>query len=179
MKGRQAWHPVRRLFAGCGEVDKDVLCRGGGERRRLRRLGALLVLWAAAMPTMAQPAAPAHWIRYAQSAGDRLQEGLSDGSSGLAVRLHAWLEKRATNDRLMGRSMPMVVRVWISGDGRVERTEFDSLGDIQADEDLRALLSLEPLPAPPPDMRQPLVLRLELEAAPAGENAARGDASLP
>ena len=116
----------------------------------------------------AQTTAPQHWLSYAQLASDQFQAWLSDGSSDLVVRLHAGLEKRDTNDRLMGASVPVVTRVWISAQGRVERIEFDSLGDPQADADLKALLSGKPLSVPPPsDMRQPLVLQLRLDRAPA------------
>ncbi|MNR63492.1 hypothetical protein D3C85_1858230 [compost metagenome] len=56
-----------------------------------------------------------------------------------------------------------MVRLWVTPQGRIERLEFDSLGQAQADADLRQLLAADPLPEPPPrDMRQPLVLQLSL-----------------
>lgn len=129
-------------------------------------LGISLAVASPAMP--AQTTVPQHWISYAQLTSNQFQEWLSDGSSDLVVRLHAWLEKRDTNDRMMGASVPVVARVWITAEGWVERVEFDSLGDPQADADLRALLSRKSLPEPPPpDMLQPLVLQLKLDPAPA------------
>lgn len=117
---------------------------------------------------------PQHWLDYAQMTSQQFQSWLSDGSSDLVVRLHAWLEKRDTNDRLVGISVPVIARVWISARGWVERVEFDSLGDPQADADLKALLSKQPLPRPPPsDMRQPLVLQLRLDPAPADAETGR------
>ncbi len=142
----------------------------GSVRRLLGGLGVMIVTLSPIAP--AQTAVPQHWISYAQLTSNQFQEWLSDGSSDLVVRLHAWLEKRETNDRLMGASVPVIARVWITREGWVERVEFDSLGDAQAAADLRALLSRKPLPEPPPpDMRQPLVLQLTLAPAPAGSAA--------
>lgn len=133
---------------------------------RWRRCLAALITLVAGLPAVQAQTPPQHWLDYAQSTSDQFQTWLSDGSSDLVVRLHVWLEHRDTNDRLMGTSMPVITRVWISAQGWVERVEFDSLGDPQADADLRALLSRKPLSAPPPaDMRQPLVLQLRLDAA--------------
>lgn len=131
--------------------------------------GLLAILSAASSPALqAQAAVPQPWLDYAQLTSRQFQSWLSDGSSDLVVRLHAWLEKRDTNDRLIGTSVPVIARVWISAQGWVERIEFESLGDPQADADLKALLSRQPLPRPPPsDMRQPLVLQLRLDPAPA------------
>ena len=81
-------------------------------------------------------------------------------------RLHAWLQQRDANDRLIGVRAPVVTQVWIAPDGQVRRIEFATLGEAQADADLRALLTRR-LAAPPPDMRQPIVLQLSLDPAPA------------
>jgi hypothetical protein len=139
--------------------------RGASQPRWRRWLVALITSLVASLPAVQAQTPPQHWLDYAQSASDQFQTWLSDDSSDLVVRLHAWLEQRDTNDRLMGTSMPVIARVWISAQGWVERVEFESLGDPQADADLRALLSRKPLSAPPPaDMRQPLVLQLRLDA---------------
>ena len=135
--------------------------------------GLLGTTLAATLPAaQAQTRAPQHWLDYAQATSHQFQAWLSDDTSDLVVRLHAWLEQRDTNDRLMGNSVPVIARVWISAQGWVERIEFESLGDPQADADLKALLGRRPLPQPPPDMRQPLVLQLTLDAAPVGTDAA-------
>ncbi|THF60437.1 YbaB/EbfC family DNA-binding protein [Pseudothauera rhizosphaerae] len=121
---------------------------------------------AAAVLTVAQAQeqVPAHWIAYAQVTGNALQIRLSEGAGELITRLHERLRERQ-----QGRAVPLpvVVRIWISSEGWVVRSDFDSLGDVQTDADLRAILSAHPLPEPPPpDMRQPMVLRLTLQPNP-------------
>jgi hypothetical protein len=56
----------------------------------------------------------------------------------------------------------VVARTWIRPDGRVERLEFDGLDDSETTVSLRMLLMLENVGTPPPDMLQPLRLRLAL-----------------
>lgn len=131
---------------------------------RRRRLVAGSALVAVMTMTQAQTAPPQHWVAYAQMTGNELQARLSDGPGDLVSRLHGWLEERQGSH---AEPFSIVVRIWITQDGWVERSEFDSLGDVQADADLRALLSAKPLPEPPPpDMRQPMVLQLTLQANP-------------
>ncbi|WP_260430501.1 hypothetical protein [Burkholderia cepacia] len=61
----------------------------------------------------------------------------------------------------------IVVRAWIGPNGAVTRVEFASLGDPDADATLRQLLTAGPLAElPPPDMLQPLRLRLRLAPNP-------------
>jgi hypothetical protein len=107
---------------------------------------------------------PTHWMSYAALAGNELQLRLSDEDSKGVTRLYDWLEQPQV---VSPRPEPLVVRVWISSRGNIERAEFETLGDPQVDADLRALLTSEPLSAPPPaDMKQPLVLGLSLRANP-------------
>lgn len=134
-------------------------------RARLRHLAGALAL-SAAFAAQSQ-SVPQHWLDYARSASSEFQGWLSDGADERVRRLHAWLQQRDTNDRLIGVPTPVVTQVWIAPDGQVRRIEFASLGEAQADADLRALLTRR-LPAPPPDMRQPMVLQLSLDPAPAG-----------
>lgn len=143
----------------------------GGSVAPYRRLLAGSALAAAMSVAHAQEAIPAHWIAYAQLTGNELQARLSEGTGDLISRLHAWLYKR--HDQ--GGAHPVNVRIWISPQGWVEKTEFESLGDAQADADLRAILSARPLPEPPPpDMQQPMVLQLTLQSNPeyVGDGAA-------
>ena len=119
-------------------------------------------------PALAAPshAVPQHWLRYAERVSNQFQSWLDDPLSESVVRLHAWLQERLLREGQAIPPAPLVVRVWIEADGRVERLEFDSLGNAQADADLRSLLTAEPLSAPPPaDMPQPLTLQLDLEFA--------------
>lgn len=134
-------------------------------RRRMRLRWLAGVLFAsAAWSAVCAPPVPRHWLDYAGAASRQFQAWLGDADDQRVQRLHAWLQQRDTNDRLMGHPVPVVVQVWIAPDGVVHRLQFDSLGQAQADDDLRALL-LRRLPTPPADMRQPLVLQLSLDHA--------------
>ncbi|ATA55458.1 hypothetical protein CKY39_21200 [Variovorax boronicumulans] len=139
----------------------------GWRRLRLALGGLGLGLSAAAAPlaasAQAQPQVPQHWISYANLASNQLQSSLSDPASDTVVRLHTWMQDRMLKEGQPVPPAPVVVRVWVAGSGKVERVAFDSLGDAQADTDLRALLTAQPLAEPPPrDMRQPMVLQLTL-----------------
>lgn len=139
----------------------STLRRGWG--RLLRACGLVgLALAATGTPVLAQTPVPQHWISYANLAGNQLQSTLSDPADAVVQRLHAWLQARLLREGAPP-PPPLVVRVWVAADGRVERVAFESLGDAQADADLRALLTAQPLSEPPPrDMRQPMVLQLTL-----------------
>jgi len=107
-------------------------------------------------------ALPASWSSYAGLVGQQFQAWLM-GDDDVAYRLHKFLEDRAVSatDAPPG---PLLVKVWIGPEGRVTRLDFPSLGAPQADADLRQVLTTAPLSElPPPDMRQPLVLRLNLQ----------------
>ncbi|WP_407352064.1 TonB C-terminal domain-containing protein [Luteimonas sp. R10] len=131
---------------------------------RRTHLLAGTALAAALSVAQAQEAVPEHWIVYARMTGNALQAQLSEGAGDLVTRMHAWMNRQQEQS---GEPLSVVVRIWISPEGWVERSEFDNLGDAQADADLRAILSAHPLPEPPPpDMRQPLVLQLTLQPNP-------------
>lgn len=140
--------------------------------RMLKMVGVLGVgLTVSASPvSAAQPPAspqpiPQHWISYAQMAGNQFEAWLSDPANDTVVRLHTWMQERMLKD---GQPLPtpLVVRVWVAPSGKVERVEFASLGQIQADADLRSLMTAQSLSEPPPrDMRQPMVLQLTLSFA--------------
>jgi len=130
-------------------------------RRLLRTLG-LVGLGLGAASSAAAPAQPfpQHWMRYAQLASTEFQARLGDAADASALRLQDWMQARAQP------AASLVMRVWLAPNGRVERMEFDSLGNPQADADLRAVLMTKALPEPPPpDMRQPMVLELGLDGA--------------
>lgn len=127
--------------------------------RLLRTLGLLGLGAACAAPGQSLPP---HWVHYAQQAGTQFQAGLGHASDPTALRLQAWARERVAWQPVP----PLLMRVWLSRGGRVERLEFGSLGHAQADADLRAVLMAQALPAPPPDLRQPLVLELTLDRPP-------------
>lgn len=138
--------------------------------RALKMMGVLGVgLTVSSAPVMVQTAmaqsVPQHWISYAQMAGNQLEAWLSDPANDTVVRLHNWMQERLLKE---GQPLPppLVVKVWVAPDGKISRTEFASLGQAQADADLRSLMMTQSLSEPPPrDMRQPMVLQLSLSFA--------------
>ncbi|RZL66207.1 MAG: hypothetical protein EOP81_01450 [Variovorax sp.] len=158
----------------------DTLPRRGLSRlwsRVLRILGGVGIgITVSAAPALAQTPArpqaqpaqpvPQHWISYAQLVGNQLQDRLGDAQSEAVVRLHGWMQERILKEGQAVPPAPLVVRLWIAADGGVSRLEFSTLGQAQADADLRAVLATEPLSeSPPRDMRQPMVLQLSLAFA--------------
>ncbi|WP_414143744.1 YbaB/EbfC family DNA-binding protein [Burkholderia territorii] len=118
---------------------------------------------AVCVPVAAQTAdVPQPWISYAQLVGRQFQAWLeADGDA--ADRLHRYLEERVLNARADAPPPAIVVRAWIGANGAVTRVDFASLGSADADATLRQLLTASPLAeAPPPDMLQPLRVRLRL-----------------
>lgn len=77
-------------------------------------------------------------------------------------------EELARNNRLRTSDYRTALRLWFRPDGRIERAELvGSTGDAEIDAALRAALAdLRPLrAAPPPDMPQPMQLRLTSRGA--------------
>jgi hypothetical protein len=64
----------------------------------------------------------------------------------------------------------VIARVWVSRDGKIERLDFDGLDDATARE-LRTLVSKDDVGQPPPDMLQPIQLRLSLRPKPDPQQA--------
>jgi hypothetical protein len=128
-------------------------------------IGACAIAWG--MTGHAQSAdVPQAWVTYAQLVGEQFQRSL-EAYDDTANELHAYLEDRMQHPQ--GDTVPsmVVVRAWIGTDGSVTRVAFDSLGDAQANDDLRAVLMAHAIGvAPPADMRQPLRVKLVLEARP-------------
>lgn len=139
-------------------------------------VAALVVAWAlvTAMPAGAQTAdVPQTWISYAQLVGRQFQGWLEDDGPA-ADALHAYLEDRVVHATADAPPPAIVVRAWIGATGAVTRIEFDTLGDAKADAALRQLLTRAgPLTEPPPpDMRQPLRVRLRLMPNPDADSGA-------
>ncbi|MCA8047954.1 YbaB/EbfC family DNA-binding protein [Burkholderia arboris] len=144
----------------------------------LRAIVAAAVLVLGVAPAVAQTAdVPPTWLRYGQLAGQQFQTWLeADGDA--ADRLHRYLESRVLNARVDAPPPAIVVRAWIGANGVVTRVEFASLGDPDADATLRQLLTAGPLAEPPPpDMLQPLRVRLRLAPNPDAAAAAPKSAS--
>jgi hypothetical protein len=147
--------------------------------RNAKRISAVAILIGLALAC--SPAAwsqssavPQPWIAYAQLAGQQFQAWL-EADNDAADALHTYLEQRHKNAQGDASLKSVVVRAWFGADGTVTRVAFDSLGDPKADANLQQLLTARPMTEPPPpDMRQPLRLRLQLK-----ENPDAGDDDSP
>lgn len=107
---------------------------------------------------------PQPWISYARLASGQFQAWLSDGASDAVQRLHARLQDRMLKADANTPPAALIVRVWVARDGHVDGVSFDSLGDTTADSDLRSILTSQSLSeSPPRDMKQPMVLQLNLD----------------
>ncbi len=133
---------------------------------RLAAVMSLLLAAAGGPARAANPATPgqvpASWSAYAAQVGQRLQAALADQQDPTVTRLHQFLDAQAAKDPQATPPAP-IVRLWFSRTGQIDRATFHSLGDAQADRDLRSVLSAHPIGlAPPRSMRQPLIIRLRL-----------------
>ncbi|WP_144152892.1 YbaB/EbfC family DNA-binding protein [Paraburkholderia sp. BCC1885] len=136
-------------------------------------LFGLVLSWT--VPAWGQASAiPEPWIAYAQLVGHQFQVWL-EADDDTANQLHGYLENRILNAKGDAPPPAIVIRAWIDPSGQVSRVDFDSLGDPKADAILRQLLTTHPITEPPPsDMRQPLRVRLHLEANPDAQAPASG-----
>ncbi len=152
--------------AGAAQPESATPQRKSWLRRARNAVAGLLGvgLVTTASVAAAQANVPQHWIAYAQLAGGQLQGWLGDETNESAVRLQEWGHKRLSGSGAAVDNS-IVVRLWVNAGGRVERAEFTSLGDAQADADLRRVLTAQPISEPPPkDMPQPLVLGVKIDA---------------
>jgi len=134
--------------------------------RLFRSVGLLGGLAAGASSVAAQgvdyrpaAAAPAAWQEFAKRLQSRFQQRLAADDEGVR-QFQDYMAKRAGAADTP--SLTLVVRTWILPDGKIERIEFDGLDDPAAAVNLRALLAGGDVGTPPPDMLQPLRLRLSL-----------------
>jgi hypothetical protein len=104
-------------------------------------------------------AAPAAWQEFAKQLQSRFQQWLA-ADDERARRLQDHLARQG--DRTGALVLSLVVRSWIRSDGTVDRVEFDDIDDQKIAAGLQALLVAGNVGAPPPDMLQPLHLRLSL-----------------
>ncbi len=103
-------------------------------------------------------AAPAAWREFAMQLQGRFQQRLAADDAG-ARQFQDFMAKRDGN----APPVAVVVRTWVLPSGKVEQIEFDGLDDDDVAVNLRALLTAVAAGAPPPDMLQPLRLRLSLQ----------------
>jgi hypothetical protein len=135
----------------------------------------------AAAQTVAPSAAPAEWVRYAEAATATIGGWLEEDGEA-PTRLRTYLD--ATREAADRPTPPLLLRVWIAADGRIERIDFTPFAHEAANTDLRSAIVGRRLAAPPRDMLLPLRLSIQLEPAEASApsaamvGASRGTAGL-
>jgi hypothetical protein len=109
---------------------------------------------------------PASWQAFARLLQLRFQEQLSSDNDN-AVRLRESMAK-------LGQAGPaaptLIVRAWVLPDGKVARVELEGTPNENALHDLSAALMGDAIGTVPPDMPQPVRLRLSLGAKLQPEN---------
>ncbi len=103
--------------------------------------------------------APASWQAFAQQLQGRFEQRISADDND-ARKFQDYLAKRDTGPNAP--PLTFVAQPWILPDGKIARLEFDGLDDKEIAVNLRVLLTRDNVGAPPPDMLQPLRLRLSL-----------------
>jgi hypothetical protein len=147
--------------------------RAGWWWRMLRSAAASAGLLAAGVGAEAAPAvvengsyrsataAPQTWQAFAKQLQGQVEQRLA-GDDERARHFQDYLTKRS--QQADAPPLTVVLRTWVLADGKVNRVEFDGIDDPAAIDDLRALLIDGNVGAPPPEMLQPLHLRLSLRA---------------
>ena len=106
-------------------------------------------------------AAPATWQAFARQLQEKIEQRLA-GDDERARRFQDYLTGRPA-----GADAPpvtLVLQTWISATGQLHRVELGGINDPDVLDNLRALLTGDNVGAPPPEMLQPLHLRLSLRA---------------
>jgi hypothetical protein len=142
-----------------------------GWRRFLARLSILTVLLSGcAQPGFAQALgayvsaaeAPPSWGQFSKLVKYRIVSWIG-ANDPIANRLRAYLTKHA--GQADGPPQSMQVRAWVNPDGTIERVLFSTLNNSQADADLQTILQRGNIgEGPPPEMLQPIRLRLSLNS---------------
>jgi hypothetical protein len=101
--------------------------------------------------------APGAWRAFAAELQGRLQDRLASDNEATR-QFHEFMEQSGK-----GTQASVVIRTWVAPSGKVERVEFDGVDDASVAVSLRAVLASTTVSAPPPDMSQPLRLRLALQ----------------
>lgn len=135
-------------------------------RGALQLIGLMATVPAAAAP-MQPSAAPASWVRYAEGATRAISQWLeSDEDRAVRLRERASAGPAQTG----GAAAPIVLQLWIDPHGTISRIAFAPATDEQVNTDIQGLVTGRSLGAPPPpDMRQPIYVAIELQSAPAPE----------
>lgn len=104
--------------------------------------------------------APPHWAQFAKLVRYRFEDWMgADDEVGNRFRTYL-RDHRGKED---GPPQTLEVRAWLNPDGSIEKVTFPPLSNAQANNDLRTLLTRGNVgEAPPPEMLQPLRMRLTL-----------------
>lgn len=117
-----------------------------------------------AAQSVSPSAAPAEWVAYAEATTARVTGWLqADGEP--AARLRAYLDaSRPAPDQP---TAPLVLKIWVDGEGTVSRIDYPPFAHNAANADLRAIIVGQRLSsAPPKNMVLPLRIGIQLEPAP-------------
>jgi hypothetical protein len=106
-------------------------------------------------------AVPEAWQAFARRLQQKFEQQLAGDSDG-ARRIQDYLMRRG--GAADAPALKLALRAWVLADGRVSRIEVDGMDDVGMRVELRALLMAGGIGAPPPEMLQPLHLRLSLRA---------------
>jgi hypothetical protein len=104
---------------------------------------------------------PETWRAFARQLQQKFEQQLAGDSDG-ARRIQDYLTRRS--GAADAPALKLALRTWVSADGKVSRIEVDGMDDTMTRIELRALLMAGSVGAPPPEMLQPLHLRLSLRA---------------
>jgi hypothetical protein len=142
------WNKIFRSAASAGLIAVGI----GGEASGV-----------AAENTSYRPAAaaPETWQAFAKQFQEQVEQRLA-GDDDKARHFQDYLTRRSQHGDAP--RLTVVLQTWVRADGKVDRVEFDGIDDPDAIDDLRALLIDRSVGAPPPEMLQPLHLRLSLRA---------------
>jgi hypothetical protein len=110
--------------------------------------------------------APPAWVAYAEGSTRTVAAWLN-AETAPAPRIRAVLD--ATRPAQDQPTPPLLVKLWVDGQGIITRADIPSLGDAAADQDLQSLLVGHALTAPPKGLRLPMRLALQLPPSPPPE----------
>jgi hypothetical protein len=105
--------------------------------------------------------APATWQAFARQLQEKVEQRLA-GDDDKARRFQDYLANRPS--AADAPPVRLVLQAWISATGRLHRVELGGINDPEVLDNLRVLLTGNDVGAPPPEMLQPLHLRLPLRA---------------
>ncbi len=107
---------------------------------------------------------PPSWVQFSKLVKYRFEQWVSSDDP-IAARFRVYLKAQA--GAVDGPPDTLDVRVWVNVDGSVARVTFPAFKDAVATTDLRTILSGGNIgERPPPDMLQPINLRLTLTPTP-------------